>query len=97
MTTDTLKLLIESGMLDLTMLSQEILMKERELYLSRHTYRIYQGKDGAWYTYIPDDTKKNGRRKIRRVNKESLEDEVINYFKQEEKKITGTIECMFNE
>ena len=31
-------------------------MKREEL-LKKHQYKIWQGKDGKWYTYLPDESK----------------------------------------
>lgn len=56
-------------------------MKKREDLLSKHPYKIYQGKDGRWYTYLPgDDTR---RKLIKRNSKKDIEDKVISYWKKE--------------
>lgn len=66
-------------------------MKRKEL-LEKHPYKIWQGKDGRWYTYLPDD---DGRRilKKRKTQKE-IEELVINYVKSTEKIL---LEVLFNE
>ena len=56
-------------------------MKTQEL-LNKHTYEIWQGKDGKWRTYLPDAEK--GRRLIKKTKRENVEKEVINYYKKEE-------------
>lgn len=76
---DELIRLLEDDMIpssDKTLVNE--LMKN--VYLRKHPFKIYQGKDGAWYTYLPDDTKKNGRRLVRRVKKEALEDLIIKFY-----------------
>ena len=55
---------------------------ERNRLLSLHPYRIYQGKDGNWYTYLPDRVK--GRVFKKRKTKEDIENVVIEYWKKEE-------------
>ena len=97
MNTYELLKLLANGMLDLTKINQEIPMKERELILSRHTYEIYQGKDGAWYTYIKDSTKKTGRKLIRRVDRTKLEDMLIDIYKTKEKEGKVTVKEAFDE
>lgn len=97
MTLDELIGAYNRGMLDLTKIDQDVKMKERELYLQRHTYRIYQGSDGAWYTYVLDVSKKTGRKLIRRVKKEDLEDTIINIYKEQETAITEQIKDVFDE
>ncbi len=59
-------------------------MKRDEL-LKKHQYKIWQGKDGKWYTYLPDESKKDGRRLIKRIDKAVLEDIVVEYCRKEEK------------
>lgn len=97
MTLDELIVAYNSGMLDLTALSQEIMMKERELYLKRHTFSIYQGKDGAWYTYLPDDNKTIGRKRVKRKNKAELEDLLIDIYKEKDKNEGTSIKSVFDE
>ena len=56
-------------------------MKTQEL-LNKHTYEIWEGKDGKWRTYLPDP--KKGRRLIKKTKRENVEKEIINYYKKEE-------------
>lgn len=55
-------------------------MKRKEL-LEKHPYKIWQGKDGKWYTYLPDD--KKGRTLKKRTSQKAIEDDVISYLKTE--------------
>ena len=52
-------------------------MSKRDL-LSKHT-SIWQGKNGDWYTYLPDE--RRGRILKHRKTKETIEKVVIDYFK----------------
>jgi hypothetical protein len=54
---DLLKYITENGMIDLSYVQEQIEMKKRKDLLKRHSYKIYQGKDGKWYTYLPDENK----------------------------------------
>lgn len=56
-------------------------MKTQEL-LNKHTYEIWEGKDGKWRTYLPDP--KKGRRLIKKTKRENVEKEIINYYKKED-------------
>lgn len=87
--------LLKNGMLDLSDLGQDYEMKERSYYLSKHTYSIYQGNNGAWYTYFPDDERTNGRRMVRRSSKEKLEDYIAQFYIDKED--NPTIEEVFAE
>ncbi|MDE6846134.1 MAG: site-specific integrase [Lachnospiraceae bacterium] len=55
-------------------------MKRKEL-LEKHPYKIWQGKDGKWYTYLPDS--KKGRVLKKRLSRNAIENEVIAYWKSE--------------
>lgn len=59
----------------------ELKRMKREELLSKHPYKIYQGKDGKWYTYLPNE--KKGRKMIKRNKKENIEKQVISYWKKE--------------
>lgn len=59
------------------------MIKEKEI-LKKHKSKIYQGKDGYWYTYIPDRSKKDGRWKVRKPTKELVEAEVIKHFEEDD-------------
>lgn len=75
---------------DLVMMScddvQKYMAKQREKYLSMHTAPITQGKgsDKRWTTRIPDKNKSDGRRVIRKPAKEEAENEVIQFYKEQE-------------
>ena len=68
-------------------------MKKNQEYLKQHPYKIYQGNDGKWYTYLPDDEK--GRVQRKRNTKKEIEDIVIQY--QKEKEENPTISEVFTE
>ena len=58
---------------------QEIDMKKREKYYNKGIYEPYRGKDGAWYTYLPDGL--NGRKRIKRKTEEEIIDAFAAYYK----------------
>lgn len=46
-----------------------------------HNYEIYYSKsEQTWRTYLPDDTKRNHRRPVKRKNKEELENVVAEFY-----------------
>lgn len=55
-------------------------MKQREIYLSMHHYKIWQASDGYWKTKLPQGQSDKYTRLIKKKNKEDLEDEVILYY-----------------
>lgn len=72
---------IDNGMIDMSYIQEKINMSKRKELLNKHPYKIWEGKDGKWYTYIPDQEK--GRILKKRINKENLEEDIIKYLKAE--------------
>lgn len=61
------------------------IMRKKE-YLSKHMFKVWQGKDERWYTRIPDETKEYGNRLVKRTTKEAIEELIIEYYKSKENK-----------
>lgn len=74
-----LKYAIENGIIDMSYIQDQILMKKREEYLKRHNRKIWQGTNGKWYTYLSDENGKNVLKK--RSTKSDIDELVINYYK----------------
>lgn len=85
---------IERGIVDVTTISQQVELMKRKEILDNHNQNVWQGKDGAWYTYLPDDNFKKGRRLIRKVKKQSLEDAIVDHYKTKED--SPTLKDVFN-
>ena len=75
---ELLKYAVEHGMIDTALLQEKINMQKREEILKKHPYDIWQGKDGKWRTYLPDEEK--GRRLVKRTTRKSIEDSVIKFL-----------------
>ncbi len=52
---DILRFIINSGMIDIGDVQKNMEAMKREELLEKHPYKIWQGKDEKWYTYLPDD------------------------------------------
>ena len=65
-----------------------------EIMLMEHKYKVYEGGDGLWHTYLPDPSKKTKRRHIKRRTRKEVEQVIINYRQQQD---DPTIEEVFNE
>ena len=79
--TELLKYAVENGIIDTALLQEKIEMQKREEYLKKHPYDIWQGTDGKWRTYLPDEIK--GRRLVKRNKQEDVENAVISYWEQQ--------------
>ncbi len=78
---EILKYIEENGIIDLTYVQEQIEMKKREEILKKHPYSIwFNEKENVWYSYLPDSSKTNNRRKIKRKNKNDLEKIICDYY-----------------
>lgn len=81
-TDELLQFALENGMINLGTIQEKMEMNERKKYLNMHPYSVWEGKDGKWYTYLPDDEK--GRKLKKLATKKSIEDFIVKYYKQAE-------------
>lgn len=77
---------LENGMIDLSSIQNDIEMKKRNQYLEKHTYRIWQGNNGKWYTYLPDEDK--GRKLIKRTTQMDIEDVIVKFYEDTDEEAT---------
>lgn len=77
---ELLQYAVSNGMIDTALLQKEIEMKNREEILKNHPYSIWQGNDGRWRSFLPDDSKKDGRRPIAKTKLEKLEDDIVSFY-----------------
>ena len=90
---DVLQYALENGMIDLAYVREQIEMNKRKEVLERHPYKIWEGKDGKWYTYLPN--KEKGRVLKKRSTEKEVEDIVIEYWKEQME--NPTVEEVFSE
>lgn len=64
----------------------QIAMARNSTYLKKHKYKIYEGKDGRWYTRLP--LKEGGSKQKAFKSKKEAEEAVIEYYKNLEVKPT---------
>ena len=89
-----LRFAIESGIIDIATIQQQIELKQREEYLNRHNHSIWQGKDGCWRTYISEAEDNKKRRLLKRRKKADLEDMIIEIYQSED---LNTFKNRFNK
>lgn len=86
----------ENGIINLEDMQEQIAMSKRQELLRKNPWMISEPKtDNFWRCYVPDDTKKNGRRQIKKTTRKAVEDEIIAYWKEEEE--NPTVEEIFIE
>mgnify|MGYP000364550835 CR=1 FL=1 len=81
---EMLNFAIKNGIIDLPHLQDQVeTMKNAEI-LQNHQYKIWQGNNQKWYTYLPDG--EDGRKQVKRSTKAAIEKAVIQYYRQNPKK-----------
>ena len=78
---ELLKYAVENGIIDLLHIEKQVEMNKRNEILKKHPYKIWEGKDKRWYTYIPDAERKRILKK--RKTRTEIENIVIEYWKDE--------------
>lgn len=90
---ELLKYAIENGIIDLSCVQEQIEMKKRDNLLREHPFKIWQGSDGYWNTYIPDD--KKGRVRKKKKTEKEIQDIIIEYLLKEQE--NPSIKDVFEE
>ncbi len=90
---EILQYAIDNDMIDSVFIQEQIKMQRNEELLSKHPYKIWEGKDGKWYSYFPD--KEKGRVLRKRNTEELIKDEIIAYWKKQES--NPTISDIYSE
>lgn len=72
-------------MIDLSSIQETIETKRREYYLSLHPFKIWEGTNGKWYTYIPE---KEGRVLKKRNSESDIHDLIVEYYKSQQEEPT---------
>lgn len=90
---ELLKYAIEHDMINMSCIEEQINMNKRKELLEKHPYKIWEGSDGKYHTYLPDEAKKRVLRK--RNTQKEIEDLIIEFWK--EKQENPTIKEIFNE
>ena len=95
---EILKYLVDSGKIDLGSAEEEMRQSKITEIIKAHPYKIYQGKDGKWYTHIPDDSKSEKRRKIVRATLEEIHEVLYDHYSGAEERrlmLGKTIETLY--
>lgn len=80
------------GIIDLTLLQEQVNMAKRDVYLGRHMFRIWEDNSGWWNTYLPCP---EGRKRIKKHTRKEIEDVVVEYYKDAE--VNPTFAELYND
>ncbi len=75
-----MKYAVDNGMINLSYVQEQIEMNKRKELLKKHPYKIWEGKDGKWRTYLPDVEK--GRILKKRTTEKAIDDMIVDYYLQ---------------
>ena len=67
-----LQYLQENGIINVEDVLNNIEKMKNEEIIKQHPYKIFQGSNNRWYTYLPDKEKPHGRKQIAKSTLESL-------------------------
>ena len=81
---EMLNFAIKNGIIDLPHLQDQVEMMKNAEILQNHQYKIWQGNNQKWYTYLPDG--EDGRKQVKRSTKAAIEKAVIQYYRKNPKK-----------
>lgn len=71
-----------SGIINVDDVRMQLEMQNKKRILEQHEYSKRSGKNGFWYTYIKDSTKKGGRRLVKRTTEEKIDKVIIEEYKK---------------
>lgn len=74
-----LKKAFEYGMIDLDIIRLEVEKMENNIYLQKHANKVWEGKDGKWYTWLP---KQEGRWLVKKKTREEVEDVIVQFYRE---------------
>lgn len=82
---------LEKGIINLSDVQEQMLMNKTKEVLEMHKYKIWQGENGLWYTYLSDETKPNGRRLVKKKTQEKLNKSLVDFYSVNEQKTKSVI------
>lgn len=91
-TEELLNLLDLCDKIDISRIQEQVEDMKKDNYLKKHPFKISQGKDGKWRTYLPKDD--GGRRQVKKTHKKDIEKAVADYWRDQEE--NPTIEELFS-
>ena len=83
---ELLKYAVEHGMIDTKLVQEQVEMQKRKELLEKHPYSIWEGKNGKWYTYLPDSEKDRGKVLKKRNSQKEIRHIVIQLWKKNKEK-----------
>lgn len=80
---------LRDNIIDIADLQAKYEMHQKKYYLEQHPYRIWQGANESWYTYLPIKTKSRNIKQIKKSTREKVEAAIIEFWADKEKQETS--------
>lgn len=71
---------ISKGLLDVEQLMENVNSAKKDEVIKHHKYSIWQGKNGYWYTYLPDPVRNAKGKLVKRSSLEKLEGALVDFY-----------------
>lgn len=85
---------VDMGIIDIDGIRNEMEMKRKKDILKKYGSSIWYSKtEDCWYCHIPDSTKKDGRKKVKRKKKDDIENVVFAYWSAHDDDSIGDVTC----
>lgn len=81
---DLLQTAISNDIINVNDVREQLKMEKRKRILNEHNYRIWEGKNREWYTYLQDPSKKSKIRLLHRKSEKELEQAIIDAYSEKE-------------
>lgn len=89
---ETLRIALQNGIIDLAQIQTQVDDMTRKELLEKHTHKIWQGSNGAFFTYVDEGGELVQRR---RATKKALEDYLCEFYREQVE--NPTLRELFNE
>lgn len=99
---DSTEVLLEAvrrGIIDFEDVRYNVEMTKKQEYINAHKehFKIWQGNNGSWYTYLPDADKPKGRRLVKKKEEETLHQYIYEFYKATDAHNAANISSLYAE
>lgn len=85
----------QNGIINISDVQYQLEMIRKETILKRHKYKIFEGSDGKWRTYVPDSTKDTGRRMLKKNSEQDLQDAIVKFYRETDAAYQPTLRKLY--
>lgn len=97
---ELLQYALKSGMINLGDVQKVKEMATKQELLQKHNNKIWQGKNGLWYTYLPDQSKPKNLKLIKRRTEDDIKNAIYQFYKRQNEDLKNkrhTLGSIYND